>query len=803
MSTVVPDSLKYLSSSLTSLSLSDCLLQGNFPINIFHLPNLQMIRLSQNPSLAGKFLANNWTSPIEYLDVSETSFSELPDSIGNLKLLGRLMLGYSQFVGLVPASLGNLTQLTLLHLMHNNFSGHIPSSLSNLVQLTCLDLSSNSFVGEIPDIVNLTQVSFFDLSNNQLAGPIPSHGSRLQNLVLIRLNNNSLSGTKLSWLLSLLLLEYVRLSDNQLSGHIDEFPSKSLQNICLSNNRLQGSIPSSIFELVNLTDLQLDSNNFSGIAEPYMFAKLIKLKYLYLSHNSLSLGTTFKIDIPFPKFSYLSLSACNIRTQHKLFYLDLSESKIDGQIPSWISEIGKDSLSYLNLSHNFITKIKQISWKNIGYLDLRSNLLQGPLLVPPSSLRVILISNNQFTGEIIHSICDIIALDVLDLSNNRLSGTIPECIGNFSPWLSVMDLRNNRLNGSIPGTFAESNWLRSLNLNNNELGEGIPQSLVNCTKLEVLDIGNNKINDAFPYWLGNLPEQQVLVLRSNKFHGSVREFEPKESFPKLRILDLSINNFSGYLPERFLENLNAMRNVGADEGKLRYLGEEYYQDSVVVTLKGTEIELQKILTVFTTIDFSSNGFDGEISQVIGKLHSLRLLNLSHNHFTGQIPSSLGNLAKLESLDLSSNNPAGKIPKPLTSLTSLSVLNLSHNQLDGLIPHGPQFNTFQEDSYIGNLGLCGFPLTKKCSNDEAPTTFHEEDEEAESSSSWFDWKFAKIGYGSGLVIGMSIGYMVFSSGEPLWFMKMVVTWQSKKLRSLEILRIINLCKQPSVASLEVL
>lgn len=262
-------------------------------------------------------------------------------------------------------------------------------------------------------------------------------------------------------------------------------------------------------------------------------------------------------------------------------------------------------------------------------------------------------------------------------------------------------------------------------MNNNELEGANPQSLVNCTKLEVLDIGNNKINDVFPYWLRNLPELRVLVLRSNKLRGSVRVFEPMESFHKLRILDLSINNFSGYLPARFFEKLNAMRNVGADEGKLRYLGEEYYQDSVVVTLKGTEIELQKILTVFTTIDFSSNGFDGEISQVIGKLHSLRLLNLTHNHFTGKIPSSLGNLAKLESLDLSSNNLTGKIPKQLASLTSLSVLNLSHNRLDGPIPQGPQFNTIQEDSYIGNLGLCGFSLTKKCGNDEAPTRFHEE------------------------------------------------------------------------------
>ncbi|XP_006448691.2 receptor-like protein Cf-9 homolog [Citrus clementina] len=795
MSTVVPGTLKNLSTSLVSLSLTYCRIQGEFPENIFRLPNLQMVRLKFNSNLSGVFPRSNWTSPLRYLDVSGTGFSgQLPDSICNLRHLRELKLYKCNFYGFLPASLGNVTQLAVLSLSSNSFSGHIPPSLSNLHQLINVDLRSNSFHGQIPDIMNLTRVAYLDISNNQLTGSIPSHGSGLQNLAFLRLYNNTLSGTIPSWLFSLPLLRYMDLSDNQLTGHLDAFPSKSLQNLYLTNNRLHGSIPSSIFELANLTDLRLASNNFSGIVEPYMLAKLVNLVALELSHNSLSFGTTSKVNSSFPQIFVLRLSACNIsafpsflRSLKELAYLDLSENNIDGQIPNWMWEVGKDTLSYLDLSHNFITEMKQIPWKNLKYLKLQSNLLHGPLPVPPPRLQFLLASNNQFTGEIIPSICSSSTLEVLGLSDNGFSGTIPVCIGNFS----VLDLRNNRLNGTIPEAFAEANLLRTLNLNNNELEGPVPKSLVNCTKLEVLDIGNNKVKDVFPYWLGNLPELQVLVLRSNKFHSSMREFEAKQSFPKLRIIDLSHNNFTGPLPARFFENLNGMRTVGETERKLQYVGETFYQDSVVVTLKGAEIELQKILTVFTTIDFSSNDFHGEIPEVIGNLHSLRLLNLSHNYLTVRIPFSLGNLINLESLDLSSNDLSGKIPMQLTSLTYLSVLNLSYNQLEGPIPQGPQFSTFQNHSYIGNLGLCGFPLTKQCGKDDPP-------ELVPTTSSWFDWKVAKMGYGSGLVIGLSIGYMVFVTGRPLWFVKMFEKKQSKKKKIGIVNTVLSILCSPVIA-----
>ena len=53
MSSVSPNSFMNLSSSLTSLSLSDCGLKGRFPDNIFHLPNLQLFDVSYNYNLTG------------------------------------------------------------------------------------------------------------------------------------------------------------------------------------------------------------------------------------------------------------------------------------------------------------------------------------------------------------------------------------------------------------------------------------------------------------------------------------------------------------------------------------------------------------------------------------------------------------------------------------------------------------------------------------------------------------------------------------------------------------------------------
>ncbi|XVF79488.1 hypothetical protein PTKIN_Ptkin14bG0226800 [Pterospermum kingtungense] len=588
MSSVDPKSFKNVSYSLTSLTLIGCDLRGYFPDSIFNLPNIKTLYLMDNYGLIGQFPKSNWSSPLENLLVSSTSFSGgLPESIGNLKSLQGLGIVFCDLSGSIPRSLGNLSQLRYLFLASNHLSGKIPSSLTNLTQLIDLYIAYNQLEGSIPDCPNA-----------------------FPNLSTLYLCYNLLSGTTPSRLYNHPILTDLDLSNNQFIGHIHEFQHSFLKFIHFGNNKFQGSIPSSIQKLVNLRSLDLSSNSLKDAISLDMFSKLQNLSYLDLSSNSLSVS-----------------------------------------------------------------------------------------------------SNNELT-----KICNMKLLEILDLSRNNFHGIIPQCIGNFSQSLSSLNLKMNKFHGIIPPAFAKGCGLKNLNLDSNHLEGPLPRSISNCKDLEVLDVGNNKIHGAFPHWIEGLSKLQVLVLHSNKFHGSIGDSKNTQPPPKLRIIDLSRNNFFGPLPASYIKNFKGMMNL--DESKAaRYMGErDYsYDYSVEVVVKGLEMELVKILTIFTSIDLSSNSFEGEIPTTFGELSSLRGLNLSHNNLTGHISPSLGNLTQLEWLDISSNKLGGQIPNELIDLTFLSFVNVSDNQLVGPIPRGKQFNTFENGSYEGNEGLCGLPLSRSCSS----------------------------------------------------------------------------------------
>ncbi|XP_039135843.1 receptor-like protein 7 [Dioscorea cayenensis subsp. rotundata] len=769
-------------SHLNELSLIDCELYGLFPYSVFLLRNLKALDLSLNPMLSG------------YLP-------EFPRE----SALEELILENTNFTGSLPESLGNLKSLTKLGLASCHFSGPIPLSIAKLNQLVHLDLSLNGFSGKIPPQVGGERISQIILSHNSFTGGIPQSFGRLQSLTNLDLRNNSLNGSIPVTLFTLLALQVLHLNLNKLSGELEEFynTSSSLETVNLSDNELQGDIPRSITELSNLKYLALASNNFSGTLELDLIGRMKNLFHLDLSSNKLSISNASgNSSLLFPSITTLKLVSCNLVMippflEHKLHMtdLDLSNNQIGGAIPKWIWNIGNstlsywnlpyNSLSYLNLSYNLFTYVDgplpNVSMSHSSMiLDLHSNLLRGPVPLPPPNTIILDYSNNFFTsfipsnissylsgtlffslsnnrliGNIPPSICDAPYLQILDLSDNSFSGSIPECLLREVSVLQVLNLKGNQLQGLLPMNVSSQCSLRTLNLNDNKLEGQLPRSLANCGSIEVLDLGHNKFVDSFPHWLGNMSALKALVLRSNEFHGRLgHPLGGNYTFPKLQIFDISSNNFSGHLPHEFFENLKAMMidpnlsDLTIGVAYLQFDSSDRYQNSITVTFKGLVLTFVKALGILRSIDFSNNRFEGSLPKSLGNLTSLVMLNISRNNFTGPIPAELGKLVQLEALDLSCNQFSEEIPESLVFLHFLSFLDLSNNKLVGRIPLDSQFSTFSNTSFEGNTGLCGSPLSKQCADSSPPSPtflFSESDHEP-------NWLFIFVELG--FIVGFS-------------------------------------------------
>ncbi|XP_049399940.1 receptor-like protein Cf-9 homolog [Solanum stenotomum] len=505
--------------------------------------------------------------------------------------------------------------------------------------------------------------------------------------------------------------------NDQLSGYFPKTrwnSSASIAELFLSGVNLSDNLPESLGYLTSMHSLYLNYCNLRGTI-PESLSNLTHIEFLILEGS----------------LSTLRLAACEVkeieflRSAKKLSDLDLSNNKLQGRIPDWAWSNWMFSLGSLNISQNMLTSEDSIPLQSVETLDLRSNLLQGSLPIPPNSIRYFFISHNNLSEEIPSSICNLTSLVMLDLARNNLKESIPQCLGNISR-LEVLDMHRNNLFGTLPTIFTIESSLRSLNLHGNILEGKIPRTLANCKDLQVLDIGDNHLIDTFPTWLGTLSKLQVLSLRSNKLHGHIRTLRSENMFLQLRIIDLSYNAFTGNLP--------------------------------TIATKGLELELVRILTVYTTIDLSSNNFEGDIPSIMGDLIALRVLNFSHNRLQGEIPQQLA------------------------SLTFLASLDLSHNHLQGCIPQGSQFDTFENNSYEGNDGLRGFPVSKGSGRNRVAMTNYTvsglDDQESNSEFLSDFLKAALMGYGSGLCIELSIIYFMISTRNLKWLVRIIENLERK-------------------------
>eukprot|EP00984_Skeletonema_dohrnii_P004616 scaffold1634_cov118-Skeletonema_dohrnii-CCMP3373.AAC.14 len=426
----------------------------------------------------------------------------------------------------------------------------------------------------------------------------------------------------------------------------------------------------------------------------YGLANLRKLKTLDLANNKLTGTIEYR-----PLYNLASLT-----------HFDVSGNELSGEVNALVTP----SVKHSDFSNNHFTSMHRFDVYKVSplqtliFCDVSNNVIKNAAAhilknIPPS-IEQFFASNNQIYGSLSASFNTLPKLRQFDMSSNKLSGILPEWLSNL-PELRQFDMSSNALSGELP-SFSDSIFvLQELDLSNQTIGfTGLmSEDLWRFQSLMILNLAGNKLAGTISPTIGSMAVLEVFDLSNNLLSSSIPA-ELGMLDGTLKHLGLSNNTLSGTIPSL----------VSQLQGASILLKGNSFDDSSTVPLslclerQVNEFDLAND-TTFCSLerkalsDFYDLTKGAEWTNDTNWLHEyvsycdwkgvtcekdrLTKLQLSNNGLSGRLSESIGNLTSIEVLDLSDNDIKGSIPAEIGLLSNLTYLRLSYNAFTGTVPEG--------------------------------------------------------------------------------------------------------------------
>ncbi|PNY13763.1 receptor-like protein kinase [Trifolium pratense] len=289
-----------------------------------------------------------------------------------------------------------------------------------------------------------------------------------------------------------------------LKGRLPEFHSSSLTKLALDQTGFYGTLP-----------ISLKDNKFRGDPSASL-ANLTKLSILNVGFNDFTADTISWIGEIFP-------SICNLKS---LVHLELSYNNLSGNVLSCLGNSSR-SLEVLMLKGNKLSGLIPQTYQmenNLQMIDLSNNNLHGPLprtlvnnrrlkyfeemIQSWKAMKTSNTSQLQYEQEVVY-----LSLIAIDISSNKISGEIPQVIGDLKD-LVFLNLSNNILTGHIPSSLGKLSNLEASDLSLNSFSGNLPQQLTQLTFLEFFNVSFNNLSGPIPQ------HKQFATFQGNSFEGN-------------------------------------------------------------------------------------------------------------------------------------------------------------------------------------------------------------------------------------------------------------------------------------------